>query len=70
MCQYRAVRGRYDWPWRGGPSFLTPDGSRVTLSRPVLGNGSSTVLDVIPDQLLRRRYCGGELVVGLREEPT
>jgi hypothetical protein len=77
----------------------------VTLSRPVLGNGSSTVLDVsrpwscgfialvrgarrsftvaeagafdwhstyttIPDQLLRQRYCGGELVVGLREEPT
>lgn len=105
MCQYRAVRGRYDWPWRGGPSFLTPDGSRVTLSRPVLGNGSGTVLDVsrpwscgfialvrgarrsftvaeagafdwhstyttIPDQLLRQRYCGGELVVGLREEPT
>ncbi|HYZ36785.1 MAG TPA: hypothetical protein VE673_08685 [Pseudonocardiaceae bacterium] len=24
-------RGRYDWPWRGGPSFVTPDGSRVHL---------------------------------------
>jgi len=25
------TRGRWDWPWRGGPSFLTPDGSQVTL---------------------------------------
>ncbi|HEY6423848.1 MAG TPA: hypothetical protein VIY28_11485 [Pseudonocardiaceae bacterium] len=24
-------RGRYDWPWRGGPSFVTPDGSQVVL---------------------------------------
>lgn len=33
MCEYRAVHGRYDWPWRGGPTFLTPDGSQVTLAR-------------------------------------
>lgn len=25
------MHGRYDWPWRGGPAFLTPDGSQVTL---------------------------------------
>lgn len=25
------MRGRYDWPWRGGPTFVTPDGSQVTL---------------------------------------
>ncbi len=24
-------RGRYDWPWRGGASFVTPDGSQVIL---------------------------------------
>ncbi|MGH3515573.1 MAG: hypothetical protein ACRDRB_25410, partial [Pseudonocardiaceae bacterium] len=24
-------RGRYDWPWRGGPGFVTPDGSQVVL---------------------------------------
>ncbi|HXT46148.1 MAG TPA: hypothetical protein VN748_18880 [Pseudonocardiaceae bacterium] len=24
-------RGRYDWPWRGGPSFVTPDGTQVRL---------------------------------------
>jgi hypothetical protein len=26
------VRGRYDWPWRGGPVFVAPDGSQVLLS--------------------------------------
>ncbi|MEO7196222.1 MAG: hypothetical protein ABIZ05_15650 [Pseudonocardiaceae bacterium] len=26
------VRGRYDWPWRGGPAFVAPDGSQVLLS--------------------------------------
>lgn len=31
MCEYHRVRGRYDWPWRGGPSFVTPDGSLVAL---------------------------------------
>ncbi|HJT04808.1 MAG TPA: hypothetical protein VJ757_14470 [Pseudonocardiaceae bacterium] len=31
-------RGRYDWPWRGGPSFVTPDGTQVRLG--------STTLDV------------------------
>jgi hypothetical protein len=25
-------RGRYDWPWRGGPAFVTPDGSKIVLS--------------------------------------
>ncbi|MGH3755221.1 MAG: hypothetical protein ACRDRP_21515 [Pseudonocardiaceae bacterium] len=29
-------RGRYDWPWRGGPSFVPPDGSQVVLNSPVL----------------------------------
>ena len=24
-------RGRYDWPWRGGPGFVTPDGSQIIL---------------------------------------
>ncbi|MGA9312309.1 MAG: hypothetical protein WBV74_18355 [Pseudonocardiaceae bacterium] len=24
-------RGRYDWPWRGGPGFVAPDGSQVVL---------------------------------------
>lgn len=24
-------RGRFDWPWRGGPSFVAPDGSRVSV---------------------------------------
>ncbi|MBV8996001.1 MAG: hypothetical protein JO287_20385 [Pseudonocardiales bacterium] len=24
-------RGRYDWPWRGGASFVTPNGSQVLL---------------------------------------
>ncbi|MGH3937176.1 MAG: hypothetical protein ACRDTG_00855 [Pseudonocardiaceae bacterium] len=26
------VRGRFDWPWRGGPSFVAPDGSQLSLS--------------------------------------
>src|SRR5215831_5384985 len=30
------VRDRFDWPWRGGPSFVTPDGSRVSLAGPSL----------------------------------
>lgn len=25
-------RGRYDWPWRGGPAFVAPDGSKIVLS--------------------------------------
>jgi hypothetical protein len=25
------ARGRHDWPWRGGTSFVTPDGSQVVL---------------------------------------
>jgi hypothetical protein len=25
------ARGRYGWPWRGGPAFVTPDGSQVAL---------------------------------------
>lgn len=25
------ARGRFDWPWRGGPSFVAPDGSRLSL---------------------------------------
>ncbi|MDQ4009949.1 MAG: hypothetical protein M3228_04470 [Actinomycetota bacterium] len=29
-------RGRYDWPWRGGTSFVTPDGAQVVLSGPAL----------------------------------
>ncbi len=29
-------RGRYDWPWRGGPAFVAPDGSQVVLRRPAL----------------------------------
>jgi hypothetical protein len=24
-------RRRYDWPWRGGPGFVTPDGSQIVL---------------------------------------
>ncbi|HKR48914.1 MAG TPA: hypothetical protein VJT72_04895 [Pseudonocardiaceae bacterium] len=24
-------RGRYDWPWRGGTSYVAPDGSQVAL---------------------------------------
>jgi hypothetical protein len=47
LCQYRAVRGRYDWPWRGGPSFVTPDGSQVVLRSTVLDNSvlDNSVLD-------------------------
>ncbi|MFN2496563.1 MAG: hypothetical protein ABR608_11750, partial [Pseudonocardiaceae bacterium] len=30
------VHGRFNWPWRGGPSFVTPDGSRVSLANPAL----------------------------------
>lgn len=26
--------GRFDWVWRGGPAFLTPDGNRVSLGGP------------------------------------
>jgi hypothetical protein len=29
-------RGRYDWPWRGGPGFVTPDGSQIILHGPAL----------------------------------
>ncbi|MCA1670987.1 MAG: hypothetical protein LC799_01870, partial [Actinobacteria bacterium] len=27
-----SARGRFDWPWRGGPSFVAPDGSQVSLN--------------------------------------
>lgn len=33
-------RGRFDWSWRGGPAFVTPDGSRVSLSGMSLGGMS------------------------------
>ncbi|MGH4000359.1 MAG: hypothetical protein ACRDTJ_23190 [Pseudonocardiaceae bacterium] len=95
-------RGRYDWPWRGGTSFVTPDGSQVVLRSTALDN---TALDAsrpwscgfialvrgarraftvaeagafdwhstyttIPDQLLRQDYRGGELVIGIRNDPA
>ncbi len=90
-------RGRYDWPWRGGPSFVTPDGSQVVLrstpldvSRPwscgfiarVRGaRRSFTVAEAgafdwhstyttIPDQVTGQPYRGGELIVGIRNDPA
>ncbi len=95
-------RGRYDWPWRGGPSFVAPDGSQVVLRSLALG---SLALDVskpwscgfialvrsarraftvaeagafdwhstyatIPDQVTSQPYRGGELIVGLRNDPA
>lgn len=57
------VRGRFDWPWRGGPSFVTPDGATVSLggaalSLPVLGGLSA----------VSRPWSGGfiALVQGIR----
>lgn len=40
-------RGRYDWPWRGGPSFVAPDGSQVGLHHTALNNTTlnNTALD-------------------------
>ncbi|MDQ3900176.1 MAG: hypothetical protein M3319_06915 [Actinomycetota bacterium] len=90
-------RGRYDWPWRGGPSFVTPNGSQVRLrstaldtSRPwscdftalVRGTRRSftvaeagafdwhSTFTTIPDRLLHQPYRGGELVIGVRDNPA
>jgi hypothetical protein len=90
-------RGRYDWPWRGGPSFVTPDGSQVILHSPVLDVSSPwscgfiasvrgarrafTVAEAgafdwhstyttIPDQVTGQPYRGGELVIGVRNDPA
>ena len=90
-------RGRHDWPWRGGASFATPDGSQVLLrgtgldvSRPwscnfvALVRGarrSFTVAEAgafdwhsayttIPDRLLHQPYRGGELIIGVRDNPA
>jgi hypothetical protein len=35
-----AQRGRYDWPWRGGPAFVAPDGSQVVLHSTALANAA------------------------------
>jgi hypothetical protein len=90
-------RGRYDWPWRGGPSFATPEGSQVVLRGPALDvsrpwscgfialvrgvRRSFTVAEAgafawhstyttIPDQLLRQPYHGGELIIGISNDPA
>ena len=90
-------RGRYDWPWRGGPSFVTPDGSQVLLNGPgvdmsrpwscdftALVRGarrSFTVAEAgafdwhstyttIPDRRLQQPYRGGDLVIGIRDDPA
>ncbi|MGH3947330.1 MAG: hypothetical protein ACRDRY_04990 [Pseudonocardiaceae bacterium] len=95
-------RGRYDWPWRGGTSFVPPDGSQVVLrstapggtpldaSRPwscgfiarVRGTRRAfTVAEAgafdwhstyttIPDQVTGQPYRGGELIVGIRNNPA
>ena len=39
------LRGRFDWPWRGGPSFVAPDGSRVSLAGGTLSSAGGA-LDV------------------------
>lgn len=31
-------RDRFGWPWRGGPSFVTPDGSQVALAGAALAD--------------------------------
>lgn len=98
------ARGRFDWPWRGGPSFVAPDGSQVSLDGAALTGGgagldtsrpwsglfsalvqgtrrSFTVAEAgafdwhstyttIPDEVLRRPYRGGELLLGIRHEPA
>ncbi|MGH3834977.1 MAG: hypothetical protein ACRDSF_04640 [Pseudonocardiaceae bacterium] len=95
-------RGRHDWPWRGGTSFVTPDGSQVVLrstapdgtpldaSRPwscgfiALVRGARRAFTVaeagafdwhsayttIPDQVTGQPYRGGELIVGIRNNPA
>lgn len=56
-------RGRFDWPWRGGPSFVTPDGSKVSLDGAPLRGGA---LDTS-----RPWSCGfGALVHGVRRSFT
>lgn len=35
----RPVHGRFDWPWRGGPTFVAPDGSQVSLGGAALSGG-------------------------------
>lgn len=88
------ARGRFDWPWRGGHSFVAPDGSQVALSgvpsvsRPwscgfiALVRGARKAFTVaetgafdwhstyttIPDQVRRRPYRGGELLLGIQHE--
>ncbi|MGH3825602.1 MAG: hypothetical protein ACRDQX_00280 [Pseudonocardiaceae bacterium] len=91
------VRGRYDWPWRGGPAFVAPDGSQVLLSgatldlsRPwscgfiALVRGALRAFTVaeagafdwhaayttVPNQIVRQPYRSGELVIGIRNDPT
>jgi hypothetical protein len=94
------VPGRFDWTWRGGPAFLTPDGNKVSLggqsahgadvSRPwscgffALVRGSRRSFTVAErgafdwhstyttphDQVFRRPLSGGELALGLRNEPA
>ncbi len=55
-------RGRYDWPWRGGTSFVTPDGSQVVLHRSALGStapdGSQVVLGGTALDASRPWSCG------------
>ncbi|HEX2297436.1 MAG TPA: hypothetical protein VHH34_02765 [Pseudonocardiaceae bacterium] len=90
-------RGRFDWPWRGGPSFVTPDGSQVSLggaaldtTRPwsalfaALVHGTRRAFTVaeagafdwhstytmIPDEIRRYPYRGGELLLGTRHPQT
>jgi hypothetical protein len=90
-------RGRYDWPWRGGPSFVPPDGSQVVLRSPALdvsrpwscgfialvrgARRAFTVAEAgafdwhstyttIPDQVAGQPYRGGELIVGIRNNPA
>lgn len=92
-----SARGRYDWPWRGGPSFVTPDGSQVLVGGPALdttrpwscdftalvrgARRSFTVTEIgafdwhstyttIPDRSLRQPYRGGELLIGIRDNPA
>jgi hypothetical protein len=96
------TRGRFDWPWRGGPAFVAPDGSRVSLAGSALGDPavdlsrpwsgsfvglvrgvrrSFTVAEAgafdwhstyttVPDEVLRHPYRGGELVLGIRDDPA
>lgn len=96
-------RGRFEWQWRGGRSFLAPDGDQVSLggasaqrlsraveSRPwscgffALVRGSRRSFTVAErgafdwhhahttrhDAVHRRPFGGGELALGVREEPA